>query len=194
MSSLKVYIVNTHDSSFADNREALSRSLSQYRTEKLARLTPRQEDGSELSSRRASNYDLCLAAGLVTDIGLQTYGLREKDMKYGFTAKGKPVFGLPGHPLAAYFVFRLLVCEALRTWFSLPQETPAGTAALGVNIPSNHGREEYLCVKKEADGTLLPLHTKSGVISVLSGADGFIRIPRDAEGLAKGTVIDYYGV
>ncbi len=110
------------------------------------------------------------------------------------TAKGKPVFGLPGHPLAAYFVFRLLVCEALRTWFSLPQETPAGTAALGVNIPSNHGREEYLCVKKEADGTLLPLHTKSGVISVLSGADGFIRIPRDAEGLAKGTVIDYYGV
>ncbi len=91
MSSLKVYIVDTLDSSFADNREALSHSLSPYRTNKLARLAPRPEDRYS-SSRRASNYDLCLAAGLVTDIGLQTYGLRERDMKYGFTAKGKPVF------------------------------------------------------------------------------------------------------
>ncbi len=91
MSSLKVYIVDTLDSSFADNREALSHSLSSYRMEKLARLAPRMESGI-ISSRRTSNYDLCLAAGLVTDIGLQTYGLREKDMKYGFTAKGKPVF------------------------------------------------------------------------------------------------------
>ena len=91
MSSLKVYIVDTFDKSFAENREALSHSLSPYRTAKLAKLAP--EPGENFtSSRRASNYDLCLAAGLVTDIGLKAYGLREKDMKYGFIAKGKPVF------------------------------------------------------------------------------------------------------
>ncbi len=109
-------------------------------------------------------------------------------------AQGKPVFGLPGHPLAAYFVHRLIVCEALRTLLGLPEEQPAGRAPLGVNIPSNHGREEYLCVKKQADGTLLPLHTKSGIISVLTAADGFICIPRDAEGLRTGTETDYYKV
>ena len=109
-------------------------------------------------------------------------------------AQGKPVFGLPGHPLAAYFVYRLIVCEALRTLLGLPGEQPVGRARLGVNIPSNHGREEYLCVKKQADGTLLPLHTKSGIISVLTAADGFIRIPRDAEGLQAGTETDYYKV
>ena len=109
-------------------------------------------------------------------------------------AQGKPVFGLPGHPLAAYFVFRVLVCEALRELLCLPDESPIGTGRLAVNIPSNHGREEFLCVKKQADGTLLPLHTKSGIISVLTGADGFIRIPRDAEGLKSGTEIQYYKV
>ncbi|MBR3552273.1 MAG: molybdopterin molybdotransferase MoeA [Clostridia bacterium] len=109
-------------------------------------------------------------------------------------AKGKPVFGLPGHPLAAYFVFRLIVCEGLRAMLSLPEDRPASKGTLAVNIPSNHGREEYLCVRRRADGTVLPLHTKSGVISVLTQADGFLRIPRDAEGLAKGAEIDLYEV
>ena len=38
----------------------------------------------------------------------------------------------------------------------------------------------------------VPLHTKSGVISVLSAADGFIRIPRDTEGLQKGASVEIY--
>ena len=83
MSSLKVYVVNTLDPSFADNREALAHSLSSYRTEKLEKLAALPETtGNGFSRMRATNYDLSLAAGLVTDIGLQTYGLREKDMKY----------------------------------------------------------------------------------------------------------------
>lgn len=109
-------------------------------------------------------------------------------------AKGKPVFGLPGHPLAAYFVFRLIVLPALRELLCLPPDLPRGAAPLAVNIPSNHGREEYLCVKQQPDGALLPLHTKSGVISVLTQADGFICIPRDAEGFAAGTEVAYYKV
>ena len=106
-------------------------------------------------------------------------------------ARGKPVFGLPGHPLAAYFVFRLVVREALRSLYGLPPEPPLGKAPLAVNLPSNHGREEFLCVKKQPDGTLLPLHTKSGVLSALTAADGIIRVPRNAEGLAKGTEVTY---
>ncbi len=90
MGAVRVYMVNTLDKSFVENREALSRSLSAYRTEKLKKLENAEK--RILRPGCASNYELCLAAGLVTDIGLKSYGLREKDMKYGFTGRGKPVF------------------------------------------------------------------------------------------------------
>ena len=107
-------------------------------------------------------------------------------------ANGKSVFGLPGHPLAAYFVFRLIVAEYLRTVLSQSADKPVRTAVLATNIPSNHGREEYICVHINENGEAVPLHTKSGVISVLSAADGFIRIPRDTEGLARGAKVKIY--
>ena len=107
-------------------------------------------------------------------------------------ADGKPAFGLPGHPLAAYFVFRLVVTACLDALCGVPPEKPLRTAPLAVNVPSNHGREEYLCVRINEQGEAVPLHTKSGVISVLSAADGFICIPRDTEGLAKGTNVEIY--
>ncbi len=107
---------------------------------------------------------------------------------------GKPVFGLPGHPLAAYFVFRLIVTEFIRDLMNMPPEKPSGRAALAENIPSNHGREEFLCVKMNENNEIVPLHTKSGIISVLSEAGGFIKIPRNTEGINKGTVMEIYSL
>ena len=109
-------------------------------------------------------------------------------------ADGKPVFGLPGHPLAAFFVFRLIVSQYLDALCAVSPEKPQRTAPLCVNVPSNHGREEYLCVRINENGEAVPLHTKSGIISVLSAADGFIRIPRDTEGVDKGTVVEVYEI
>ena len=106
----------------------------------------------------------------------------------------KPVFGLPGHPLAAYFVFRLVVTEYLRGIMNLPEDKPVYNGTLALNIPSNHGREEFLCVKLNENNEIVPLHTKSGIISVLSEAKGFIKIPRNAEGLNKGTVMGIYSL
>ena len=105
---------------------------------------------------------------------------------------GKPVFGLPGHPLAAYFVFRLIVTEYLKTVLNMPEDRPEKSGVLAVNIPSNHGREEYLCIKRNENNSVVPVHTKSGIISVLSEAEGFIKIPRNAEGLAKGTSVEIF--
>jgi molybdopterin molybdotransferase len=107
---------------------------------------------------------------------------------------GKPVFGLPGHPLAAYFVFRLIVTEFIRDLMNMAPEKPSGRAALSENIPSNHGREEFLCVKMNENNEIVPLHTKSGIISVLSEAGGFIKIPRNTEGINKGTVMEIYSL
>ena len=110
-------------------------------------------------------------------------------------AGGKPVFGLPGHPLAAYFVFRLIVTEYIRNIMNLPPDAPyMKNCVLAENIPSNHGREEFICVKTNENNEVVPLHTKSGIISVLSGAQGFIRIPRNAEGMNKGTTVDVYRI
>ena len=108
--------------------------------------------------------------------------------------ENKPVFGLPGHPLAAYFVFRLVVAEYLRNILHLPDGKPSFKGTLAANIPSNHGREEFLCVSIDENNEIVPLHTKSGIISVLSEAKGFIRIPRNTEGLGKGTVTEVYGL
>ena len=108
------------------------------------------------------------------------------------TVNKKPVFGLPGHPLAAYFVFRLIVTEYIKTVLNMPADKPKKSGVLAVNIPSNHGREEYLCVKQIDNNGVVPVHTKSGIISVLSEAEGFIKIPRNAEGLAKGTSVEIF--
>ncbi len=106
--------------------------------------------------------------------------------------ENKPVFGLPGHPLAAYFVFRLVVTEFIRNIMSMSADKPKKRGVLAVNIPSNHGREEFLCVKQTENNEVVPVHTKSGVISVLSEAEGFIIISRNAEGMFKETAVEIY--
>lgn len=113
---------------------------------------------------------------------------------------GKPAVGLPGHPLAAYYIFNLFVKPFIE---SMSGETTSangrkrlGTtqrAPLSLSIPCNHGREECMGIKlKESDGELCaePVYAKSGLISVLSESDGFIRIARDCEGLSGGEEID----
>ena len=107
---------------------------------------------------------------------------------------GKPVFGLPGHPLAAYFVFRLVFRPYLEALQGGAAEGGAvrRVVPMGENVPSNHGREEFLCVRINEKGEAVPLHTRSGVISVLTKADGFIRIPRNCEGIAAGTKTEVF--
>lgn len=109
---------------------------------------------------------------------------------------GRPVFGLPGHPVAAYFVFCLLARPLLA---SLQGETqavlPVWRARLAAAIPSNHGREECVAVRliQEREGlTALPVMGKSGLITLLSATEGYLRIPRDCEGLTKGAWVEVY--
>lgn len=101
----------------------------------------------------------------------------------------KPVFGMPGHPVAAYFVCRLFVVPLLRRMLGCePRPLPMFYARLSQAIPSNHGREEYIAVqlqKTEHGLRAVPIMGKSGLITQLALADGYLCIPRDQEGLAK---------
>ena len=103
-------------------------------------------------------------------------------------AGNKPLVGLPGHPVAAYFITKLFVLPLLSKLTGRKQETYTTTAKITENIGANHGRAQYQCCKlARKDGTLYatPIRGKSGLITTLAGADGYFCIDRDCEGLPK---------
>ena len=104
---------------------------------------------------------------------------------------GKPAFGLPGHPVAAYFMFLELVRPLLAA--GRAQRALQVVAPLSEGLPSNHGRTELVAVRLEdRNGQLMavPVRGKSGLISQLSGADGYVEIDRNQEGLAVGSAVE----
>lgn len=108
---------------------------------------------------------------------------------------GKPCFGLPGHPLAAYYIFHLFVSPLVSSMAGITKDKVSDTknATLSLSVPCNHGREECVGIKlvEKDDKTVAePVYAKSGLISNLSESDGFIRIPRDCEGLSQGQEVE----
>jgi molybdenum cofactor synthesis domain-containing protein len=103
--------------------------------------------------------------------------------------EGKPVFGLPGNPMAAYFMFHVLVRPLLYSIRGLKIQERYVLASISRAVTSNHGREEFVPVSLKA-GIAQPIASKSGLITILSRADGFIRVPRDCEGLKQGESVD----
>ena len=99
-----------------------------------------------------------------------------------------PLVGLPGHPVAAYFITKLFVLPLLRKLTGRKQEAYTTTAQITENISANHGRAQYQCCRLERkNGNLYatPIRGKSGLITTLAGTDGYFCIDRDCEGLPK---------
>jgi molybdopterin molybdotransferase len=63
------------------------------------------------------------------------------------------------------------------------------TAALGQNVPSSKGREDYVRVAVR-DGVATPIFGKSGLLNTLVQSTGVIRVPADSEGLETGTRVE----
>ncbi len=96
-----------------------------------------------------------------------------------------PVIGLPGHPAAAFFVTLTLVKPMLEAMAGISHKDSTVCCPVRGNISSNHGREEFLCVKTE-DGFAIPVYGKSGIVSMLTKSDGYIVIGRNDEGIRSG--------
>lgn len=106
---------------------------------------------------------------------------------------GKPVFGLPGHPLAAHFVAKIFVKPLVEQMLGCKTRNYTVKAKLTEAVSANHGREQFggAVLFEEAGVTYVrPVHSKSGLISTLAGCDGFFVVPRDCEGFAKGEEIE----
>jgi molybdopterin molybdotransferase len=112
---------------------------------------------------------------------------------------GKPVFGLPGHPVSALVVAQVFLAPFIRYLEGEElKRRPAGTlvrAALGASVHSAQGREEYIRVKiEDRDGQIgaRPVLGKSGMLSTLVEADGFFIVPIHAEGIPTGEMVDVF--
>ena len=110
-------------------------------------------------------------------------------------AGNTPLIGLPGHPVAAFFVAKRFVLPLLaRLEGRTVREYPV-RAALSESLSANHGRMQMsACRLEETDGglTAVPIRSKSGLITQLAGADGYLVIDRDCEGLPQGAEADVY--
>ena len=111
-------------------------------------------------------------------------------------ARGKPVIGLPGHPVSATIVFELLVKPILYRMMNSSDshgEQATIRARLSQNIPSPSGREDYLRVSLRREGDQWwadPVLGKSGTITTLTKADGLIKIDLELEGLEEGQWVE----
>lgn len=146
--------------------------------------------------------------------GVVLHGLAVKPGKPTLAGicQGKIVIGLPGHPVAAWFIFEQLVRPLIQQQSGLDPERfiPCTVMArTSSRIPSNHGREEFVLVRLVRPGADLrpmdgepdeawpgheiwlaePLPTRSGLITQLSTSDGYLRIDRDSEGLEAGVLV-----
>ena len=110
----------------------------------------------------------------------------------------KIIFGLPGHPISAMVSFLNFVRPVILalgglggTWADRPLP-----AVLGDNIHSRPGREDYVQVRlgEGEDGTITaqPIFKKSGMVTSMVEADGYIVIPLEVEGLEPGEKVEVH--
>ena len=127
--------------------------------------------------------------------GVLTHGLALKPGQptiLGYDRESHTILaGLPGHPAAAMLVF-----EQVLLWFYRERtgqsETVPVTAVLETNVAGAPGRRTCQMVRLEqGEGTMkaVPIFGKSGMITTLTKADGYLTIEENQEGLKAGETV-----
>ena len=163
-----------------------------------------EEDITAAVKAAVAQYDMLILSGgtsvgekdamprVINNLGsMLVHGLAIKPGKptlFG-EIEGKPVFGLPGNPVAAFFIFYNLVRPVLFSMQGVTVTDRHVTLPVSRSVPSNHGREEIVPVMIR-DGQVEPVPSRSGLITTLACTDGFIRIPRELEGLKQGDLVE----
>src|SRR3954462_2086355 len=139
-------------------------------------------------------------AGAVAALGeIWCHGLAVKPGKPTLLAKcvatsggsTVPLIGLPGNPLSALVVFRLVglpLVWRLAGAERVPPE-PVVRARLSRDLASATGRLDVVQVAV-CDGVAEPLFGPSALLSVLARADGYLVVPEPATGLDGGTEVE----
>jgi molybdopterin molybdotransferase len=145
--------------------------------------------------------DLTIAAiGRLPDSEVLAHGVAVSPGKPTILARvgsgpgAKAVLGLPGQVTSAQVIVQVFCLPFFRHLAGDPAafgRELSVPAALARNVASKPGREDYIRVRLEpTDGPLPTAHPvlgKSGLLRTLVEADGLVRIPAEAEGLAAGS-------
>ncbi len=110
--------------------------------------------------------------------------------------KHKLVIGLPGQPASALLVLKTFI-DHIEQVFLGKSEEPLFfiTATLTKNVHSTPGRETYQMVKlvkNEAGYKAEPIYGKSGTITLIASASGYIKIDANCEGLGANELVKVY--
>jgi len=105
---------------------------------------------------------------------------------------GVPVFGLPGNPVSSLVVFDQFVVPGLRRLAGQVPEIPEWfPVTLTQPLRHQRGRTEFVRVLLALDQerwTATPTGPQgSGILSSLTRANGYVRVPADADSLEPGT-------
>ncbi|MEW6587173.1 MAG: gephyrin-like molybdotransferase Glp [Nitrospirota bacterium] len=144
-----------------------------------------------------------MTAKVINDIGkpgVLFHGVSMKPGKplIGGVVDGRPIFGLPGHPVAVHICFEIFVRPILESIAGLRAKgivdgTRTVKARIGKNISSSPGREEHIgVILEERAGELwaVPVLGKSGLITNLTLADGTAVIPLRKFGVHEGEIVE----
>ncbi len=107
---------------------------------------------------------------------------------------GKPIFVLPGYPVATIAAFELLVRPYLYALHGAAEERRTLGAAARTKIPSAVGRTDFVRVRVLRDGTDIAVEpvrvSGSGILTSMTKSDGFVVIAANKEGVAEGERVE----
>lgn len=106
------------------------------------------------------------------------------------------LIGLPGHPVAAILVFEMLINWL---WKQSTNQTSVQTvfAKMSSNLSGAPGRmtcQLVRLIKQENEYYAEPIFGKSGLITTLTKADGYLLIDQNKEGLQKDEIVEVFFV
>jgi molybdopterin molybdotransferase len=112
--------------------------------------------------------------------------------------KDKMIFGLPGHPVSAAVAFDLFVKPVLKQLSGLESDSLPDyrtvDARLMRNLNSTSGRTDFVRVRleKQDSGEMaaIPILGKSGALSTMVKAQGYIEITETLQGLQEGEIVE----
>jgi len=143
-----------------------------------------------------------LTAQIIDEIGspgVLVHGVNVRPGKPTILAvcDGKAMIGLPGNPVSALVIASIFVIPVIEALLGLKKSRPRTSvqASLSINLASQSGREDWVAVRllnKDDAVWAEPVFGKSNLIFTLAQADGLIRIPPVANGLAAGTQVEVF--
>jgi molybdenum cofactor synthesis domain-containing protein len=128
------------------------------------------------------------------DPGVIVHGLRVKPGKPTVlaSAAGKPVIGLPGNPTSALMIFEAVAAPIICELLGKSHRPRTVEARLARAYRKRRGWTWFVPVKLEdtRDGLVAdPLEMRSGMVSLLARASGFITLDETVETLAAGDAV-----